>query len=241
MCYNHINMRIKFLPISPVNSSQIKYDILNFNVVNRLYSYRSHFIDEMKVSTIESYSDNSRYILNICKASITFEEKGKKITSYFSFIEMQTLFNLPFNFDLFRDDFVNYWQKDFDIGIIKPLILSSGSESNNLGILGFRSLATSFFAKIPEILNNSGDIVIKKNGDKIIFAFPIDKYSLSKMDILIETFINAIYELIKNTSSRQLYYLPEINYSIKVNLGDQYKKERKRNRFKKKSYQFQKI
>lgn len=231
-------MRIKFNPIKPANSQYIINDINDFNIPELLFFHHLTQDEKIILTYLQSYSDHCRYDLHIVKGFAPFIGKNKIINAPFCFIELKTLFEIPSNFILFRDNYVNYWGRDSDINIIKPYIIVAGNEERHIAISAFRSLATSFFRRITEIIGVDNLIIVKKN-DKFVLGFRLNHYLDSKLDIIIEYFCNAIYEIVKATEFYGYYEIPEIDYKVKVNMADQYKLTKQRNFLKKRLYKME--
>ncbi len=147
---------------------------------------------------------------------------------------MRLMFDLPFNFICFRNDYANYWGRDTDIATIKPLIYTAGSEHRTVAIAAFRSLASSFFRRITDRIGEENNLVIFKNGTSIVVGFTLNKQTEKEIDYVVENFADAVYEMVKSSSVYGYYELPDIDYQVKVTLEHQYKVQSRRNRHAKK-------
>ncbi len=223
-------MRIKFTPVKPISVTQHKQKLKDLGFANLLYYYAPAPADEPIIEYLQSYTDGCRYNLNISKGYIPFIHRGRVDLGHFCFIEIETLFDLPFNFILFREDYPNYWGRDCDIDRIKPYIYVAGSEHRTIAIAAFRSLASSFFRKIADKIGEENNIVIFKNWNSIVVGFHLNKYTNKQIDFVIENFADAVYEMVKNSSIYGYYELPDIDYKVKVSVEHQYKVQSKRNR-----------
>ena len=140
----------RFFPVRPENAIQHQQRIYDLNFTNLLFYYAPQSGNKPILEYLQSYSDGCRYNLNITKGYIPFIANGQVHPGHFCFIEMRLMFDLPFNFICFRNDYANYWGRDTDIATIKPLIYTAGSEHRTVAIAAFRSLASSFFRRITD-------------------------------------------------------------------------------------------
>lgn len=222
-------MRIKFNPIKPATRQYVIGQLNEFNIPYLLFQHNIDFDEIPTIDYIQSYSDNCRYDFHIIKGWLPHVTKDLKVKKgHFCFMEIKTWFELPFNFVLFRDTFANYWDRDYDVHVIKPEIIVAGNEERHLAIATFRSLASSFFRKIYDRIGDENSLIIIKKNQSFVLAFKLNKNTEKAIDYVIENFANAVYETIKATECYGYYELPDIDYKIKVSIADQYKLANKR-------------
>ncbi len=139
--------------------------------------------------------------------------------------------------DVYEDDdrydvYSRYYDmlSDNNVDIIKPSIFVKGSDERTLAIAAFRSIASSFLARITERIGfNKNNLVIFKKGNAFVVGFNLNKQTAKAIDEVIENFVDAVYEMVKATYGYGLYQLPDINYQIPVNMAQQYASMKKKN------------
>lgn len=236
-------MRIQFRP-SICRTDEYFYGLVEyFDLVTRLNPSRYIFFDNLYVYDRQSYSDNSRYDLNLCKVRFdrcykdsTFikERTNERLGGVVQVIELNLRFDMPFDFRLLSSDFYNYWKKDDYIEFVRPSFQNYTNE--NMGYYAFKSLATSFFAKMLDSIYVN-DIFCFKRGNKIILAYDVDnKQTNDNLDDILDYFLDAIYEMVKCTSGRFNYPLPVEAGKKIINMNDWYVNKNRNRKFKKKKY-----
>ncbi len=223
-------MRVKFSPIKPLSVCEIMNELSSLNFLNLLFYKLPNPDDTPIIKYAQSYTDDCRYDLHIIQGFLPYINENKIHQGSFCFIEIKTKFDFPFNFMLFNASFSNYWGRDTDINIIKPSIFVSGSNERTLAIAAFRSLASSYFARITETIGfDKNNLVIFKNGNAFVIGFNLNKKTAKSIDFVIENFVDAVYEMVKATYGYGFYQLPDINYKVQVNMAQQYSAMRKKN------------
>ncbi|MGL4951740.1 MAG: hypothetical protein ACRC4L_02005 [Mycoplasma sp.] len=228
-------MRISFKLTQSSNILYLKEDVKYYGIINRLFPSPDIAFEDFDLENLKTYTDDSRYILNLYKVNFErkFANEKKAITENFiskSSIQVFHLnlnFDMDFEFELFNKSFVNYWKSDIEIETIKPLVFRCGSMDSPY--FAFRSLATSFFAKMVRMLKTNNIMCIKKD-NKIFFAYALDhKCDEAKTNDLVKLFANAVYEMVKVTSGRGNYEIPEsVRYNI-IDIEEDYAKRRSTN------------
>lgn len=230
-------MRIVFKPIQQSNINERYLTLNEFNVVDKIFPYYYHCFDNLTINWLDSFSDNSRYLLDIYEVSCNRCYSSKQASYDLNLahdckiivIELTLNFDFNFDFKLFNDSYVDIWNNDLNIKLIKPLITTSFNDKQS-PYLAFKSLATSYFTKILNLLGRN--IICEKRDNKIIFAYLINNKD-DQLDIVLNLFIDAIYEMVKSFSGRLENPIPEIDYQNKINIKSWYDQRRKKHKCKK--------
>lgn len=243
-------MRIKYFPKDPEFFSEIQTTIDNFNIVQKVFPSVLQSFDNRYVNNLKSYTDGSRTNLNIydlvfdrCYGSQTLANSRDYLikNATIRVVEVDFLFETFFSFELFRDDYADFWQNDINITAIKPYFAST-SRMYDMGFHTFNSLVTSFFANIVNVLDTN-QIMIEMKDNKMILAFGLDEISKSNFTIALENFIDALYQFMKLNDGRQNFILPDPvkGNVVEFNILEEYAKLDKKNSGTKKKFMFQKL
>ncbi len=231
-------MRIVFKPIQQSNINERYLTLNDFNVVDKVFPSYYHCFDNLKINWLDSFSDHSRYFLDIYEVTCNRCYSSQQASYAFAnlahnakimVIELTLNFDFNFDFKLFNEHYVDIWNNDLNIKLIKPLITTSFNDKQS-PYLAFRSLATSYFVKILNLF--STNIMCEKQDNKIILAYLVNDNN-DQLDMILNWFIDAIYEMVKSFSGRLEHPLPKIVYQNKVNMKDWYDKRRKEHKKKK--------
>lgn len=231
-------MRIKFTSVNPSSEFQLIDTARKYDIVQQVYPSLAMSFDNLIISDIQSYTDNAKYFLNIyevnfnrCYAnnSVVCEHSAFIKQGKIQVFELNLNFNMDINFRLFQDYFVDYWKNDVNIKLIKPLVETYNTL--DIAYYGFKSLFTSDVAKMVEILKNSKNMMCVKRGNKMIFAYAVDsQYTYSKRNDLLELFLNGVYEMVKVTSGRGNYIVPEDSVKKDISMQQWYDIRREKNK-----------
>ena len=227
-------MRINFEPCKLANIVEKNKIITSFEIVSTVCPTNFLAFDNFQITCIDSFSDYSRYLFDVY--DVEFDRKYANNSSSYYYqdlihngvirvFDMTLNFDLDFDFKLFNDQYIDLWKNNLDISMIKPLIISY--TNSKLGYIAFNSIATSFFVKLVELVNTS-NIMCKKIGNHIIFAYLVDNNNDLETYSCIECFVNAVYEIVKSTSGRFNYEIPEVTGSKIVNMKEWYDNRRKK-------------
>ena len=225
-------MRIKFEPCQLANIKD-KYPLINdFDIVLNVCPMQYLAFDNVYIDCMDSFSDNARYNLDIYDIKFNRKYANESYLTGLNLIRNGTIrvfelslnFLMDFDFKLFNDSYVDIWQNNLDIKTLKPLVLSYTHEK--LGYVAFNSIAPSYLIKMLDVLDTNY-IMCQKKDNKIICAFLVDTVTDANTSLALEYFINAIYEMVKATSGRYNYDLPEATGQKIVNMKDWYENRRK--------------
>lgn len=226
-------MRINFEPCELASVADKMKVVANFEIVSSVCPMYYLAFDNYQITCMDSFSDNSRYFLDVYDVLFT-RKYANDSSSYMvdglihggviRVFDISLNFNLDFDFKLFNDQYIDLWSNNLDISLIKPLITSY--TNSKIGYTAFNSIATSFFMKIVELLD-SQNIMCRKIDNRIILAFLVTPENDGQTDVCLECFLNAIYEIVKTTSGRFNYEIPDPNGLKVVNMKDWYDNRRK--------------
>lgn len=240
-------MRIKFNPVKPMSEFQLIDTVRKYDIVQQVYPSLAMSFDNLVITDIQSYTDDAKYFLNIyevnfdrCYAnnSMTLSNPDLIKQAKIQVFELNFNFNMDISFRLFQDNFIDYWKNDSNINMIKPLIETYNTL--DIGYHGFKSLFTSYIAKMLEILKSNKYIMCVKRGNKLIFAYAVDtEYTYWKRNELLELFLDGAYEMVKVTSGRGNYAVPEDKNMKNINLQEWFDNRRDQQKHRnKKQYVF---
>ncbi len=207
-------MRIYFKPVQPNTKDNLFKIVAENDLVDMLNPSKIVHFDNVTIFDEQQYTDESRYNLNLFKARFDrcykHESEVPASQTRLGIVQVISLdlnFNMDFDFRLLSKDFTNYWNNDVDIDFIKPSV--TVYNTFDIGYYAFRSLATSYFAKALSLIKTN-DILCFKRGKRIILAYNLtNDATIYNLDDILDNFLNAVYEMVKVTSGRMGYAIPE--------------------------------
>lgn len=237
-------MRIPFYKKENTPELKLIEIIQEYDIVKQTYPSLAMSFDNIEINDIQTYTDDSRYILDIFEIDLNRcynrQSEVEHNNEYIKNAKIQVFsikfnFNMDISFKLFQDNWANYWhalKDDINIHFIKPLVDSFGSV--DLGYFIFKSLFTSYIVKMLDIIKNNNLMCVKQN-DRLIFAYGVENNNVyNSRNHLLDLFLDAIYEMVYVTSSRGYYEVSQNKYYNEIDVMKFYDIERTKT--KKKTY-----
>ncbi len=217
-------MRIKLRPCQPISNYVIQ-ETVNFFHFDELWVKRPHLLSDCAITDVVSYTDDARYEISIYQLMWSYhvdaianrpsryDAYNQKQASFkrgfvhegMTVIDITLKFMMDFNFELQHHAYVNYWN-DPDIDKIKPLL----HVNKKIGIQAFSPIVIRDFARLDQLLVNNLYRVIKQD-NKFVLVINGSKQEIDNLTAITNTFVDAVYELVKRITYLGLVEAPEPN------------------------------